>query len=360
MSPNTKLRVLLIGPQGPHVTAHIDLISQCVGELLWVTNRRDTKVERCRQVVTDFSLKSASNWRNTPRFIRAQIRAFKPDVIHVHQANSYAFYTHLANRSARVPVVLTLWGSDVLVLPQRSCLFKALVRYNLKKANQLTADAQFLADSAERLVGSRLPMRICNFGVEPSSVTLPKEKVIYSNRNHEPLYRINSVIEMFKRFLESSGDLDWRLIIAGRGSQTSNLKALVNALELSDNVQFVGFLSRPENDQWYARAQIFASLPTSDATAISLLEAMYHGCVPVVTDLPANREWITHQSNGVLVRSVEENAFSLALQLDAHVVARQNRLSIETKGLKSVAQTNFCEVLAEAVAPSSGRVGRKA
>ncbi len=47
--------------------------------------------------------------------------------------------------------------------------------------------------------------------------------------------------------------------------------------------------------------EIFVSVPSSDASSVSLLEAMALGLFPVVTDIPANREWIEHGYNGLLV-----------------------------------------------------------
>ena len=40
----------------------------------------------------------------------------------------------------------------------------------------------------------------------------------------------------------------------------------------------------------------------SDGMSLSLLEAMACGAFPVVSDIPANREWITHGVNGYLVQ----------------------------------------------------------
>ena len=53
-------------------------------------------------------------------------------------------------------------------------------------------------------------------------------------------------------------------------------------------------------------ADIYVSTSLYDGTSVSLLEAMGSGAFPVVTDIPANREWITNGENGFLVPVDEE------------------------------------------------------
>jgi glycosyltransferase involved in cell wall biosynthesis len=49
------------------------------------------------------------------------------------------------------------------------------------------------------------------------------------------------------------------------------------------------------------QSDIYVSTSLSDGTSVSLLEAMAAGGFPVVTDIPANREWIKDGENGFLV-----------------------------------------------------------
>jgi len=49
---------------------------------------------------------------------------------------------------------------------------------------------------------------------------------------------------------------------------------------------------------------VFVSVPRSDATSISLLEAMGHGCLPVLSNLPANGEWVIDGLNGRIVEDL--------------------------------------------------------
>jgi len=66
-------------------------------------------------------------------------------------------------------------------------------------------------------------------------------------------------------------------------------------------VHFVGRLGAGEQAQWYARARWYVSLPASDSVSVSVLEAMAHGCIPLLSDLPANRELVDDRRNGLVL-----------------------------------------------------------
>ena len=76
-------------------------------------------------------------------------------------------------------------------------------------------------------------------------------------------------------------------------------------LGLQEKIQFVGFVSEQEQISFYRTAQFYISIPESDATSVSLLEAMAYGCIPVVSDIPANHEWIREHENGLFYKDKE-------------------------------------------------------
>ncbi len=69
---------------------------------------------------------------------RALVRRIRPDLVHAHYLNDAAFIAALAG--AR-PLVVTAWGSDVLINPRRSTLLRVMVSAILRKANLVTCDA---------------------------------------------------------------------------------------------------------------------------------------------------------------------------------------------------------------------------
>ena len=68
------------------------------------------------------------------------------------------------------------------------------------------------------------------------------------------------------------------------------------------------------------------------------------GCIPVVIDLPANREWIEHQKNGIIVSDIESNFFEEALSLNMEEAANINEQIIHEKGTKEVNRAIYFEI----------------
>lgn len=336
MTSNRK-KLLLVGStiSPVHLKNYYHLIKDYFDEILVVTNY---PIDFCKYEIVDFSIKQPFKIPGNIKSFRRIINAFNPDLIHVHQANSCAYITAKANQG-KYPLVLTIWGSDVLLLPQRGFLFKYMVKYSLKRADAITADANYIASVIQDL-GIRKEINVANFGIDLDQIIIPpKENIIYSNRLHNELYNIDQVIIGFRDFVKEFPE--WKLIIGGNGKKTEDLKKLAKNSLPVNSYECIGFVDKDENQRQYLRAKIWISVPRSDGTAISLLEAMAYGCIPVVSDLPANNEWITDGLNGCVVRDGITNALKKASTLSITEVQEINSKIIETKATKKVNKAVF-------------------
>ena len=88
-------------------------------------------------------------------------------------------------------------------------------------------------------------------------------------------------------------------------------------------MRFTGRLDAAVQNEWYGRARWFFSLPRSDSVSVSLLEAMAQGAIPVVSDLPANRELVQHAQNGWIC---SDGQLPTASDLEA-LLARKDAIS---------------------------------
>ena len=123
-----------------------------------------------------------------------------------------------------------------------------------------------------------------------------------------------------------------------------NLKHLTQTLSIADNVQFVGWLNQEQNFHYYALAKYWVSIPESDATAISLFEAMAMGCIPVVSDLPANREWVSNGENGIVVENVNDDFLSEVVDLDARKLVGKNKEIVFANATKEANRAKFLSI----------------
>lgn len=337
MMPKSKKLLLIGGSKGNvHLLNYYNLISKHFAEILVVS---DFEFEACSSTILEFEFKNPMALFRNVKALRKVIRTFQPDLIHVHQANAYGFVTALANQS-KVPMALTTWGSDVLKLPHKSFLHRWMVKYILKSAKEITADAGYMATAIQQLIGHK-EVLIANFGVELSTADINTERanLIYSNRMHEPLYQIDQIILQSKAFLTKNSG--WVLKLAASGSQTTILQELAQRNLVTGSYAFLGFQAGEENQRNYLNAKVYISIPTTDGTSISLLEAMAYGCIPIVSDIPANREWIEHGKNGLITSGDLSKDLALAQTLDIKEVQGLNNDIIAQRATKKVNQDKF-------------------
>ena len=209
----------------------------------------------------------------------------------------------LAGRRGHVAAfVATTWGTDILVTPARSPIHKTLALNALRRADLVTGDSHDMRDAVMALApNSRWHTFI--FGPERRILDSPRiaEKTLISARRLEPEMRIELVVEGFReaRRRHPKEMAGVRLIIAGDGASAATIRQF--AADVPD-VEFAGQLDRHELEETMLHGAALISIPTSDGTSAALLEGMAAGLVPVVNDLPANREWVDETIGEVLSR----------------------------------------------------------
>jgi glycosyltransferase involved in cell wall biosynthesis len=334
-------KLLLIGStiNPVHVKNYFYLIKDHFNEIEIVGSH---EIDFCKHHLINFQVSNPIKLIGNILRLRKIIKTYNPTFIHVHQANSIGFITSLANKK-RFPQVLTTWGDDVLIFPKKNFFFRLLTKTSIKYSDALTADAEIMGTAIAEFTG-RKDTVIANFGIDfDFSKLLPKENIIYSNRLHDPLYNIDKIIEGTIPFLEKNPS--WILVVAATGILTNKLIEIANKSNVKEQIKFVGFLNRNENTNYYLRSRIYISIPNTDGTSISLLESMAYGTIPVVSNLPANKEWIVSKDNGIVVDSVSIfEALNSAIELDEEIVREKNKEIINQKATKSVNREKFLSI----------------
>jgi glycosyltransferase involved in cell wall biosynthesis len=199
------------------------------------------------------------------------------------------------------PVLATSWGFDLMGDVAENPDARSAVTATLRRS-ALLVDNDAARDVALGLGAEADRMLVIPWGIDldraapgqshlRSRVSWERECVILSVRSHEPLYQVDLVVRAFVRAARSSTRL--RLLVAGTGSQTAELRDVVRTAGLADRVLFLGELRADDLIDAYRAADLYVSASRTDGSSISLLEAM--ACrVPVcVSDIPGNHQWVT-------------------------------------------------------------------
>lgn len=313
-NPVSDRPVLVVGTHSVHVRRFVAGLCEAGQPVVLVTDGPQRLVYHpllIEQQQVDFSMRSLG----TAAVIRRSAERWRPRVVHAHQANSVAWHAARACKGTQAPLVVTVWGSDVLVTPTQGLLKRRMVQAALRGASLWTADAAVLLHAARELAGVDTPSSVIVMGVDEvpadlSTVWPLKRDWALSCRLHKPLYRVDAVIKGFGAIAPVAPG--WRLEVAASGSETAALTRLASECGAGNAVEFTGMLSPELLTRSYLRSKLYLSFPSSDGTSVSLLEAMAHGCFPVVSDLPANREWIVDGLNGLVVANAQD--LPLAIQ----------------------------------------------
>lgn len=281
--------------------------------------------------------------RKLPELARA-LRRIRPDWVHAHYLTSHGTLAWLATRGLGAPgrLVGSAWGSDILLSPRRSRLIHALTRRVLAACALSTSDSLHMAE-AMRAMGAAEVMTF-PFGLEALPPPPPAKDAgrFFANRGLEPIYAPERVLDTFTR-------LAWpgkQLHVANDGSLRASLQAQGRA-----GVHWLGRLDAERQATEYAQARWYLSLPTSDSVAVSVLEAMAHGCIPILSDLPANRELVRDGENGLILRDGEplDPARLAALLPRADAIAQANRSWVAQHALFAPCVEGFVRRLHELV-----------
>jgi len=257
---------------------------------------------------------------------RRHLADLAPDIVHAHYITSYGT---LAARCARHPLVMTAWGSDILVTPRKNPAMRWLTGWSLRQADLLTGDSLDLLDEIARY-RPRAPLRQIHWGADmatfrPTDWNSKRGFQIASLRSWEPNYHVDTIVDAVSVLLQRQPAAGVHLHLLGGGSQEEALRAQARSLDMTDAVTFHGRVGDAGMVNVLQACKISVSVPASDATSVSVLESMACGLPVIASDLPANRQWLDAEE-GVLVAAGSAPALAAALETLCLDDARAQRI----------------------------------
>jgi glycosyltransferase involved in cell wall biosynthesis len=120
-----------------------------------------------------------------------------------------------------------------------------------------------------------------------------------------------------------------QLVLVGGGPREGHLRDVARQLGIAGVVHFAGI--RNDVPELLPAFDVFALSSKHEGLSIALIEAMASGVPPVVTAVGGVPEVISHQRNGLLVRSGDAHAFAEQLHRLASDDVLRNRLAVAAR-----------------------------
>ena len=263
------------------------------------------------------------------------------DLVHAHWVVPNGPIGALVARRHKLPLVISLHGSDVSV-SQQSGWIGRLARSSFARAAAVTAPSQDLLDRA-RALGALGSMELIPYGadaqafaVEPATRERVREQLGLSS-DHTVVCGIGRFVHwkgfdyLIDAFAKASLALPrLRLVFVGDGDLRQDLSARASSLGVGETVTFAGMASRDEMPGYLAAADIVV-VPSIhydgyvDGLPNVALEAMAAGKPLIATRVGGLAHLVHSGDNGLLVDERDSDGLAdaiLALARDPELSAR--------------------------------------
>lgn len=276
--------------------------------ILVIAPRYGSQPETAKHVIrmpSLFSFGEKSEFRFANIFsgaVRKKVKAFKPDIIHVHHPFWIGSLGVFMARRLKVPVVYTYHTrlehyAHFVFLPGslfRNIIAHFLVRRFANKCDGIIVPTQSTEEYL-RMIGVKRPTFVQPTGIEFERFQCVDSKQVEIVRRQQNLTdetvfvsvsrlsnekNIDFMIDGMAR-LKAASEKPFRLLIVGEGHQRERLQERITELGLTEQVTLVGAVPPEQMATWYQLGDAFLFASQSETQGMVILEAMAAG-LPVV------------------------------------------------------------------------------
>ncbi|HWX25322.1 MAG TPA: glycosyltransferase [Vicinamibacteria bacterium] len=275
------------------------------------------------------------------------VLALPYDVMHVHWVVPNAAFLDGLSRTLRIPLVVSLHGSDVF-LAEKMPLARLLAGRAFSSAGAITACSRDLERRAFALGADRGKTRLVPYGVDPAFFSPKKGEAVRDRlgvkRDALLVLGVGRLVEKkgFSFLIEAAAGLRGvHVVLAGDGDLRSPLEVLGG--ERGTSLTFAGRLERGALAELMGAADIVAvpsvvdQAGNVDGLPNTLLEALAAGRPVVASSVAGIPDVVVDGENGLLVPEKDSSALREALRF---LVDPEKRRRLGENGRKTVLE-NF-------------------
>ncbi len=214
------------------------------------------------------------------------------DIVHGHQLTSGAL---LAHASKFKPTIISAWGSDLVLGPEKYPYLRPLIKSAIKWADVIHTESNVSANIVKQAysvdddrffisswgVNTDIFIRDVDTENFREKYGIGHRPVVISFRTLNPFYRIDLIIRAFAFVIKEHPDAI--LLIGSDGPLKDSLVSLCKDLGINESVIFTGYLKNEDVAKAFAASDVYVQCPINDGVSISGMQAMSAG-VPIVAN----------------------------------------------------------------------------
>ncbi len=310
-----RLRVLYCSENySPHDHRFLTALGKSGHEIYWLRLEEGGRVQESRPLpkkvfpVAWRENQKPVNWQDYKELtwqFGSAVKCIKPDIVHAGPIQRVGYLPALMDFH---PLLSMSWGFDLLEDAERDETWHEITEYVLKKSDWFTSDCQTTKKIALSFGISESKTTVFPWGVdhkifkpdvrakERLQIGNKDDLLIVHTRSWEPRYGVDIALQGFFLALQKKPHLN--LCLLGGGSRENQLKAFILDKGISDRVHFYGYQKNEALASFYQAADVYLSASHIDGSSVALMEAMACACPALVSDIPANMEWIEDGKQG--------------------------------------------------------------
>lgn len=302
--------------------------------------------------------------------VRNLLRTLAPDVLHSHYVNVGGF---VGVASLFHPHVMTAWGNDIFVAPTYSRAQYLKTVFALRTADYVLSPSKALQSKMVEMAGILRHNDVIQWGVDttvfrPASAAQtrrdlgwPQDPIVYSPRALDPLYNQDVLLRawpLVKLEIQNA-----RLMLKRLNPDPDfekSLLLLASELGIESDISWLEPTTYQDLPRHFQASDVVVSIPSSDGTPTTMLEALACGKPVVACDLQTIRDWIIEDIHGKLVDPKNPKALAAAIvamlrlspESQAQMTAVNRKLVEVRAGVE--ANTSRLEAIYQSLGPKKG------
>ncbi len=270
------------------------------------------------------------------------IKSEKPDLIHAHSAKG-GVIGKIVSKMNNLPVLHTPQAYSFLSAENKlkKNVFLGLEKFLSKWDNKILASSNSERNRALKEVGYKNE-RVLLFNNAINAITNTSDLSIEKTWPNEyicsvgrPSFQknIELMIEVLRQLKEKMPSI--HLVLMGVGYHAPNLeqvKSLIAKYNLESNITLLEWTKREDIFNIIKNSKLYISTARYEGLPYSVIEALAIGKACVVTDADGNRDLITDNKNGFIIKN--ENSFEFANAVLELIDKEDKREQFEENSLK--------------------------